>query len=79
MLRFSRRFGQPMATIAGMEAASGDAVVVIDCDLQDPPELILDLIAKWREGYDVVYTQRRSRSGEQRWLSGPSLASATQS
>ena len=48
MLRFSRRFGQPMATIAGMEAASGDAVVVIDCDLQDPPELIPDLIAKWR-------------------------------
>ena len=64
MLRFSRRFGQPMATIAGMEAASGDAVVVIDCDLQDPPELIPDLIAKWREGYDVVYAKRRSRSGE---------------
>lgn len=64
MLRFSRRFGQPMATIAGMEAASGDAVVVIDCDLQDPPELIGDLVAKWREGYDVVYAQRRTREGE---------------
>jgi glycosyltransferase involved in cell wall biosynthesis len=64
MLRFSRRFGQPMATIAGMEAASGDAVVVIDCDLQDPPELIPELIARWREGYDVVYAQRRTREGE---------------
>jgi polyisoprenyl-phosphate glycosyltransferase len=64
MLRFSRRFGQPMATLAGMEAADGDAVVVIDCDLQDPPELIPDLVARWREGYDVVYAQRRTRTGE---------------
>ena len=64
MLRFSRRFGQPMATLAGMEAASGDAVVVIDCDLQDPPELIPELVARWREGYDVVYAQRRTRAGE---------------
>jgi polyisoprenyl-phosphate glycosyltransferase len=64
MLRFSRRFGQPMATLAGMEAASGDAVVVIDCDLQDPPELIAELVARWREGYDVVYAQRRTRAGE---------------
>jgi glycosyltransferase involved in cell wall biosynthesis len=64
MLRFSRRFGQPMATLAGLEAASGEAVVVIDCDLQDPPELIPDLVARWREGFDVVYAQRRSRAGE---------------
>jgi dolichol-phosphate mannosyltransferase len=64
MLRFSRRFGQPMATLAGMDAASGDAVVVIDCDLQDPPELIAELVARWREGYDVVYAQRRTRAGE---------------
>jgi polyisoprenyl-phosphate glycosyltransferase len=64
MLRFSRRFGQPMATLAGMEAASGDAVVVIDCDLQDPPEVMVDLVARWREGYDVVYAQRRTRAGE---------------
>jgi dolichol-phosphate mannosyltransferase len=64
MLRFSRRFGQPMATIAGLQAAAGDAVVVIDCDLQDPPELIPDLMARWREGFDVVYAQRRSRAGE---------------
>jgi polyisoprenyl-phosphate glycosyltransferase len=64
MLRFSRRFGQPMATLAGMEVASGDAVVVIDCDLQDPPELITELVARWHEGYDVVYAQRRTRAGE---------------
>jgi dolichol-phosphate mannosyltransferase len=64
MLRFSRRFGQPMATLAGMEAARGDAIVVIDCDLQDPPELIPDLVDSWRQGYDVVYAQRRTRAGE---------------
>jgi glycosyltransferase involved in cell wall biosynthesis len=64
MLRFSRRFGQPMATIAGLEAASGDAVVVVDCDLQDPPELISQLVQRWLEGYDVVYAQRRTRAGE---------------
>jgi dolichol-phosphate mannosyltransferase len=64
MLRFSRRFGQPMATLAGLEAAAGDAVVVIDCDLQDPPELIHELVGRWREGFDVVYAQRRSREGE---------------
>jgi dolichol-phosphate mannosyltransferase len=64
LLRFSRRFGQPMATLAGLEASSGDAVVVIDCDLQDPPELIGELVARWREGFDVVYAQRRSREGE---------------
>jgi polyisoprenyl-phosphate glycosyltransferase len=64
MLRFSRRFGQPMATLAGLEMARGDAVIVIDCDLQDPPELIADLVSRWREGFDVVYAQRRTRAGE---------------
>jgi glycosyltransferase involved in cell wall biosynthesis len=64
MLRFSRRFGQPMATLAGLEFASGDATVVIDCDLQDPPELIPQLVERWRAGFDVVYAQRRSRAGE---------------
>jgi polyisoprenyl-phosphate glycosyltransferase len=64
MLRFSRRFGQPAATIAGLEAAVGEATVVIDCDLQDPPELIADLVRRWREGYEVVYAQRRTREGE---------------
>jgi dolichol-phosphate mannosyltransferase len=64
LLRFSRRFGQPAATLAGMAAASGDAVVVIDCDLQDPPELIATMVQRWREGYEVVYAQRRTREGE---------------
>ena len=49
---------------AGLDAADGDAIVVIDCDLQDPPELIPELVARWRDGYDVVYAQRRTRAGE---------------
>mgnify|MGYP001550710312 FL=1 len=64
MLKFSRRFGQPMATLAGMEYSSGSAVIVMDVDLQDPPELIGEMVAKWREGYDVVLPQRRARTGE---------------
>ncbi len=64
MLRLSRRFGQPAATMAGLRMASGDACVVIDCDLQDPPELIGEMIERWSEGFDVVYAQRRSRTGE---------------
>lgn len=64
MLRLSRRFGQPAATLAGLRMSSGDAVAVIDCDLQDPPELIGDMIKSWAEGFDVVYAQRRSRAGE---------------
>ena len=64
LLRFSRRFGQPFATLAGLQYSSGDAVVVIDVDLQDPPELIIPMVEKWREGYDVVYAQRRTREGE---------------
>jgi len=64
MLRFSRRFGQAMAMLAGLSAAAGDAAVVIDCDLQDPPELIPEMVRRWREGYDVVCARRRSRTGE---------------
>jgi glycosyltransferase involved in cell wall biosynthesis len=64
MLRFSRRFGQPQATLAGMAASTSDACVVIDCDLQDPPEVIGEMVARWRDGFDVVYAQRRSRKGE---------------
>jgi dolichol-phosphate mannosyltransferase len=64
MLRFSRRYGQPMATLAGIEAGSGAATIVIDCDLQDPPELIPELVERWRQGFDVVYAQRRTREGE---------------
>lgn len=64
VLVFSRRFGQPSATIAGIEHCRGDACIVIDVDLQDPPELIQQMVEKWREGYHVVYAQRRSRKGE---------------
>lgn len=61
---FTRRWGQPAATMAGIELAQGACSVVIDVDLQDPPELIRDLYAKWKEGYEVVYAQRISRKGE---------------
>lgn len=64
LLRFSRRFGQPMATLAGLQYAAGEAVVVMDVDLQDPPELLGEMVAKWRDGYDVVLPQRRQRTGE---------------
>ena len=67
LLRFSRRFGQAMATLAGLHYSSGEAVVVIDVDLQDPPELIEEMVKKWREGNDVVMAQRSSRVGET-WL-----------
>lgn len=63
-IAFSRNFGQQMAMTAGMEAATGDAIIVMDADLQDPPEVVLDLVAKWREGYEVVYARRRSRSAD---------------
>lgn len=64
MLLFSRRVGQPMATLAGMKHSGGAAVVVIDVDLQDPPELIPEMVKKWHAGFDVVYAQRTSRKGE---------------
>ncbi len=67
LLRFSRRIGQPMATLGGLHYSAGDAVIVMDVDLQDPPELIPEMIARWREGFDVVYAQRRNREGET-WL-----------
>ncbi len=64
VLGFSRNFGHQRAITAGMEKSRGRAVVVMDADLQDPPEVILEMMAKWREGYDVVYGRRRSREGE---------------
>jgi glycosyltransferase involved in cell wall biosynthesis len=64
LLKFSRRFGQPMATLAGLQYAAGEAVIVMDVDLQDPPELIQPMFEKWKEGYDVVYAQRKNREGE---------------
>ena len=64
LLKLSRRFGQPMATLAGMQFSRGDAVVVMDVDLQDPPELIREMVAAWKSGSEVVFAQRRSREGE---------------
>ena len=61
---FSRNFGKETAMIAGLDYATGDAVIFIDADLQDPPELIPQLIGYWEEGYDDVYARRRSREGE---------------
>ncbi len=64
LLKFSRRFGQPAATIAGLSKSTGKKVVVIDADLQDPPEVINQLNEKMDEGFDVVYATRRNRQGE---------------
>ena len=64
---FARNFGHQLAVTAGLDYSRGQAVVIIDSDLQDPPEVILDLIAKWREGYEVVYAVRREREGESRF------------
>jgi len=61
---FARNFGHQVAITAGADYAQGDAVVIIDADLQDPPEVILNLLAKWREGYEVVYAVRAERKGE---------------
>jgi len=61
---FARNFGHQLAVTAGMDYANGQAVVIIDSDLQDPPEVILEMIAKWREGYEVVYAVRSEREGE---------------
>jgi glycosyltransferase involved in cell wall biosynthesis len=64
LVEFSRNFGHQIAVTAGMDHSSGRSVVLIDADLQDPPELIIDMVAHWREGYDVVYGKRIERKGE---------------
>lgn len=64
LINFSRNFGHQAAITAGMNEASGNAIVVIDADLQDPPETILQMIKKWKEGYEVVYGKRAKREGE---------------
>jgi glycosyltransferase involved in cell wall biosynthesis len=63
-LRLARNFGHQIAATAGIEHAAGDVVLLIDADLQDPPELIGPMLVRWREGYDVVYGQRVERAGE---------------
>lgn len=67
VINLSRNFGKEIALTAGIDYARGAAIIPIDADLQDPPELIAELVKKWREGYDVVYATRRSRRGET-WL-----------
>jgi glycosyltransferase involved in cell wall biosynthesis len=70
VVRFSRNFGHQMAITAGLEHAAGDAVAIIDADLQDPPEVLADFVAKWMDGFDVVYGVRAEREGEtafKRW------------
>ncbi len=64
LIELSRNFGHQIAITAGMDAAAGDAVIVMDADLQDPPEVVLDLVAKWKEGYEIVYARRVRRDGE---------------
>jgi glycosyltransferase involved in cell wall biosynthesis len=64
VVNLSRNYGKEIALSAGLDYANGNAVIPIDADLQDPPELIAELVEKWREGYDVVYATRRSRQGE---------------
>ena len=70
LISFSRTFGHQIAITAGMDVASGDAVIVLDADLQDPPELVLSMIERWKAGFEIVYAERISRQGEtlvKRW------------
>lgn len=67
LIKFSRNFGHQYAVTAGLKAATGKGVVVIDADLQDPPETILDLIKVWQSGFDVVHAVRKDRAGETRF------------
>jgi dolichol-phosphate mannosyltransferase len=67
LVNLSRNFGHQLAATAGIEIAAGDAVILMDGDLQDPPELVSDFLQKWVEGYDVVYAVRRTRKGESRF------------
>ncbi|MBW7453739.1 glycosyltransferase family 2 protein [Paenibacillus sepulcri] len=67
LIDFSRNFGHQIAITAGMDYAAGDAVIIIDADLQDPPELILEMIPKWQDGFEVVYAKRTKRNGESKF------------
>jgi glycosyltransferase involved in cell wall biosynthesis len=64
VVSFARNFGHQMAITAGVDMAEGEAVVIMDADLQDPPEVVIEMIERWREGFDVVYGVRKSRAGE---------------
>ena len=64
IVSFSRNFGHQKALRAGLDHTKGDAIAIIDADLQDPPEIILEMLEKWKEGYEIIYGQRKSREGE---------------
>lgn len=64
VINFSRNFGQAAGITAGLDYAQGEAIIVMDADMQDPPALALEMIQKWEEGYEVIYAQRRKRAGE---------------
>jgi glycosyltransferase involved in cell wall biosynthesis len=66
VVSFARNFGHQAAITAGLDHSRGEAIVVMDADLQDPPEVVLEMVAMWRKGFDVVYGRRRSREGETR-------------
>lgn len=66
-IKLSRNFGHQVAITTGMERASGQAIIVMDADLQDPPEVVIEMIAKWRQGYEIVYAERLSRANESRF------------
>jgi glycosyltransferase involved in cell wall biosynthesis len=66
-IRLSRNFGHQVAITAGMDRSGGDAVIVMDADLQDPPEVVLDMVAEWKRGFEIVYAERLSRAGESRF------------
>jgi polyisoprenyl-phosphate glycosyltransferase len=74
VVRLSRNFGHQIALTAGVDLAAGDAVIVMDADLQDPPEVVLELAERWREGYDVVYGVRETRQGETRFKQASAAA-----
>jgi dolichol-phosphate mannosyltransferase len=67
LIKLSRNFGHQIAITVGLDHAAGRAVIVMDADLQDPPEVVLEMIAKWKEGYDIVSAERTSRQGESRF------------
>src|SRR3954470_510544 len=74
LVRLSRNFGHQIALTAGVDLAAGDAVIVMDADLQDPPDVVLEFAKRWREGYDVVYGVRETREGETRFKQASAAA-----
>jgi glycosyltransferase involved in cell wall biosynthesis len=74
LLRLSRNFGHQIAITAGMDVAAGNAVIIMDADLQDPPEVVLEMTARWREGFDVIYGLREERRGDSRFKKATAAA-----